>query len=340
VVRQAALWFPECFNTGHIVHTLIRQRRELDDLVNNPDGSIDIDSLCKSVMTHLGTLRTAISDCSSLWWYKTTDEPQIILLLQQMTYQMSLGYNSCLVAMNGLKGSIPGRRRIGEIVYHLVGFFENTLKHLHSSSSQQAAYEKSDGGEEVHRNKRARIESEYAANNLLCRVLVSIGRTEWKVGQAGHSELLQGIHYHILRHTGSLLSVAVFEEHVALSEIPKTIPSGTSPTEVTMLECRYIIPILQAVLGECSERQELIAQVLLGNDSKSSSTVNNYLLSKTKRFIRDTLLESAIGGDALECFKLPSQPEHSELQVPPELVEFGPKWFVHWVWQLASWDDL
>jgi hypothetical protein len=236
----------------------------------------------------------------------------------------------------------------------MVMFFNKALNLLQTISSLQAEEEEVRDRRRL-RNKRAKTEGgEYAVNKYLARALSAVvSNLDWKVGKPGHGEVLEGILFSILEHTGRLLSSAVFSEHVAKSMNPGNITQGKAPSNPSMakLESRYIVQILHAALGG-SEKKELVAKVL-ASDRKDldplkrmsslapSSSFTRDLVSKSKMLIQSTLLKGAVGGDNLASLELPAPPgEESNFSVEAadKVERYGPEWLVEIVWALIGWD--
>lgn len=263
-------------------------------------------------------------------------------------HQIGLGYRSSFEALNQLARTIPGRKKRFEIVYSLVIFFHKALDHLHNVSNLQAEHEMEEN--QRLRKKRTRTEqSEYAVNKYLSSTLIAISQMEWKSGQLGHSEILEGILYTVLDHTGRLISHTVFNEHVAESDRPGNISSASpeSSTEARKFEFRYIIPVLHAALGG-STRKELVARVLGDNRSNlnvqrrmgSSSVQDCDLLLKSKKVIQETLIKASIGAE-VDALRLPTPPEvetNYSPHVGDSVEQFGPEWFLEAVWALVGWE--
>ena len=178
-------------------------------------------------------------------------------------------------------------------------------------------------------------------------MLVSIAYgLEWKVNQHGHGDLLEGILFLLLEHTGRLVSESVFGEHVAASENPGNITTNTIATrkEVVGSEARYVVQILHAALG-ASDRKDLVATVLAApksNDGASSTRSGDLaLLSKVKKLLQSTLVRNTVGGEDLETLRLPTPPlERTRLPNGKglQVERYGPDWLVETVWALIGWD--
>ena len=242
-----------------------------------------------------------------------------------------------------------------EIVYRMVMFFKKALMLLHMLGELQVQYEASQACQGP-RHKRSRLEErEYIVSKTLAASLASIAHDmEWKGGQFGHADLLEGMLFCIMEQTGRLLSEAVFAEHVATSDNPGNISKLGDPVPSGSIEheSRYMVQILQAALGGTT-RRKAIAQVLNFGTSSSvgqahaaaiaprSSASPADLLSKAKNLLQSTLVKSAVGGPDLETLRLPTPPmEEAELitDVDEEIEKYGSEWLVHSVWGIIGWD--
>jgi hypothetical protein len=315
-----------------------------------------VNILAKSISQTLILLESALSStCLPLKLLKTDSEDhRTLVLIQQVMHQVKTSFLACFNAMNELCATIPGRSRIPETVYRMVMFFKKALGLLHNLASSQA---ESGNIQEPQRprHKRSRVEErEYIVTKSLANSLASVAYgIEWKFGQPGHADLLEGLLFCVLERTGSLLSEAIFAEHVATSDNPGNISKtdGPIPSGSVEHESRYMVQILQAAVGG-SKRRELIAQVLAAGHSTSSvktplvgSTLSLALsadlLSKAKKILQSTLVKTAVGGPDLESLRLPTPPLE-EVEVPVEVDDqvekYGSEWLVQSVWGIIGWD--
>jgi hypothetical protein len=256
--------------------------------------------------------------------------------------------------MNELYLTIPGRAKMPEIVYRMVIFFSNSLNLLRKLGTLQAEHETAQDIRRP-RHKRNRIEDgEYVINKCLANSLASIvWRLEWKAQQPGHADLLEGMLFSILEHTGRLVSEAVFAEHVVTSDNPGNITKKNEwkACESVKLESRYMVKILQAALGG-SERRELVAQVMTAGKPNSnsqahfsgsalSSALSSDLLSRAKKLLQSTLVKSVAGGPDLETLRLPTPPIEGAgllVEVGDEVEKYGSEWLIESVWGIIGWD--
>jgi hypothetical protein len=300
-------------------------------------------------------LENSLADtCPPLRLLKTDENQRSSLLIEQLMHQAGLLFLSCFKAMNELCLTIPGRARIPEIVYRMVIYFSNSLILLRKLGTLQAEHEPTRDSQGP-RHKRSRIEErEYIVNKCLANTLASIVRhLEWKVQQPGHADLLEGILFCILEHTGRLISEAVFAEHVATSENPGNITKNDDPRVSGSIkyESRYMVKVLHAALGDAG-RRELVAQVLTAGkpnsndqahfgDSHLSSALSGDLLSLAKKLLQSTLMKSAVGGPDLETLRLPTPPieeTDSSVEVGEEVEKYGSEWLIESVWGIIGWD--
>jgi hypothetical protein len=300
------------------------------------------DTLSNSACELLNLIDDALSSClMPIWQHKCDDESQTVGLLQQLMYQISRGYLAAFEALNELVMTMPGRKKRGDVISGLIDFFFKALNYLKSISKLQAEQENEEKGRLRTTGKRARTEpGEYAVNKYLSRTLVRICQIEWKSGNVGHSEILEGILSAVLIRTGHLLSHVVFEEHVAGSDKQGNISMErpSSPNMAAKFEFRYIIPILHAALGgSTSTRKELVMNVLA--DTKSTRRASSApLLATAKKRMQETLIKSALGVD-LEGLKVLAAPE--EVYSPGvsyRVEQYESEWFLESVWALVGWE--
>jgi hypothetical protein len=218
-------------------------------------------------------------------------------------------------------------------------FFDKSLDHLRTLCNIQA--ENNVGDIRRLRHKRVRTDGEYAVNKHLTGMLASVAQMEWKVGQIGHSEILEGILFLILDRTGHLLSNAVFGEHIASSDRIGSITKKDEGlvSEAAKLKTRWLIPILHAALGKSSARKELVARVIAEKTVNSSSSD---LLAKARKLIQSSLLKSTVGGVELQGLNMPTPPADEEGQYIPQVGSdvalHGSEWLVESVWVLIGWE--
>ena len=269
--------------------------------------------------------------------------------------QIVFSYLSCFEVLNVLCRTIPGRQKKSSIIYKMVMFFSAALTCLQVISNFQSEHETSRNSQSFH-HERGIEDGEFAFNKYLAQALACITHNlDWKIRQPGHSELLEGTLFSILEHTGRLLSVSVFQEHVAKAETAGNITGGKSApfTRAMKLESRYIVQILHATIG-IATRKELVAQVLMANSPHKaradnclqipagSASIATDLVSKANILIQSTLVKSTIGGVGLESLKLPSPPEeafHCAIETG-DMELYGSDWLIGSVWALVGWDTV
>lgn len=365
---------------------MAQQRIALDNLAQTKFNSHYVEDLLShsSKLTDL-IMKVLSNFCQSLCLEKSGKDSRREILLRLSMHQVDLSYRSCFNAMGHLCQNIAGRMRRFSVIQRLVMIFHEALHHLHTMSTFQAEHETEEW--QVHHN-RAGIETdgggemgggkgrgggqgrkhEYIVSRYLANALESIVlNIEWKVGQPGHKDVLEGILYCILERTGNLLSEVIFKEHVAASKAPgnmsetKRQTSSASRKRVETaaaavnLESPYLIQVLRAAIGESistADRKELIAGVLAGsstvgcheNPLSGTFVFSGELLINAKKKLQATLVKSIIGeSDGLtftESLKLPDLPLADELYSGEPRVsgEYGPKWLTTMMWALVGWD--
>lgn len=323
------------------------QRGKLETTVKESKSPEYLDNLVKTSEQILGLMEAALDDCIvPLWFLKTSNDIRTVRLLQQVMHQISLSFRSCFNALNELCLTILGRSKMSGIVYRLALFFKKALDHLRTICTLQAEHE--DRAERRTRSKRIKAYDEYATSKYLSEALISITLTEWKVGKAGHSEILEGILFSILDHTGRLVSEAVFKEHVAMSNQPGNITLGAPETSTRSadMEGRYIIPILYAAIGGTSARKQQLADILSSNCPSGSKGQNNAagdrhdLFTKARKRLQETLVKRALGGDELESLSLPTLPDDVDSSPISNITveKYSPEWFLESVWAVLGWE--
>lgn len=307
----------------------------------------------KHTLHMLALLDTSLFDsCMPFYLLKTnTKDEHTLDLLQRVMRHVGVSFLACFKAFNELCNTIPGRSKKSELVYQLVLFFSKSLDFLRTLSNLQGETEKAQT-HQMRRNKKARLEEgEYAINKYLAKMLASVSYSlEWKASHPGHSDLLEGILFSVLEHTGRLLSEAVFDEHVATSNNPGNITkeSASGCKQAARIEARYIVQVLHAALGG-NEKKDLVAQVLAAGKRTSGSlrqgsahgVFSADLLIKAKKLLQSTLMKSAVGGEELETLRLPTPPvERTTLPAAKGagVERYGSDWLVETVWALIGWD--
>ena len=189
---------------------------------------------------------------------------------------------------------------------------------------------------------------DYAFNKYLTKAVESMICMQWKVGQPGHKDLLEGIMFFILEHIGRLVSNAVFNEHVSMSDRPGNITKD-GPTiflKASKLEARYMIEILAASLAESSVKRDLIAQVL-SDDPMNLHRTSGYagdVLVRAREKIQCSLLRSVVGEGVPDglTFPKPSIPEPgiNGLSTTADNImeKYGTEWLLASVWALVGWE--
>jgi hypothetical protein len=277
-----------------------------------------------------------------------------LAIFQQVVNQISLSFQSSFDALNELCRTIPGRSKRLEIIHRMVTFFRTALDLLHTVSSLQAEHEANHNNRGLRRKHCRQEEGEYAVNKFVANTLASTAYgLEWKIHQPGHCDLLEGILFSILEHTGRLLSEATFGEYVATSKNTGKITESNDipPTgRVLEYESRYMVQVLHAALGG-RDRKELVARVLAAGKTNLNaqkrrggsgiSALSSDLLSKVNMLVQNTLLKCTIGGSKFETLKLPTPPPPEDSTPPvetPGVEPYGSDWLVETMWALVGWD--
>jgi hypothetical protein len=326
-----------------------QQRGQLERSRKQSSAPEHLDNLVKSSNQLLRLLEVALGDCViPLWSLKCSDNVQMVRLLQQLMHQIVLCFRSCINGLNELCLTILGRSKRFEIVYRLALFFKMALHHLRTTCTVQAENDIEDRRRT--RSKRAKTDDEYAVNKYLCQALTSITQIEWQVGEPGHKDILEGILFCILEYTGRLVSHAVFNEHVAMSNKVGniTIEGPIMLREASRLEARYIMPVLRSALGDSDIRKELVAQILSDHPKEQghptrlpTSAESGHILTKTRKRLQETLVKSAMGGEGLDSLNMPSPPDE-DLNIAVEsgsyVEKYGPEWVLESVWTVLGWE--
>lgn len=222
-------------------------------------------------------------------------------------------------------------------------FFKKSLDFLQTICALQFADEKNQSP----RSKRARLDGgEYAVNKYLAQALASIAKEmKWKINQPGHGDILEGMLFLVIQHTGRLISDSVFGEHVAASDNPANITNNRTPPSRGILrpESRYMVQVLYAVLGGSDrDRKELVIRVVSAGciAMPSASSTPGEMLNKAKKKLQGTLLQSMLGEIDSESFRPPKEPttvsEVEDMRVDGE--RYGKEWLLETVWGLIGWD--
>jgi len=337
------------------VFRIARQRIALEKIVKDFKDEYR-EEATKLFIKVLNLLELAMTECClPLRQVKTNDEDAHLLrILQQLMHQITLSFATCFEALNHICRNITGRTRMPELVYGMVMFFNRALNFLQTIAILQTEQAEEYNHRKLRNQTAKSDEGEYVVNKYLAWALASLlSKLGWKVGKPGHSEILEGILFSVLEHTGRLLSEAVFNEHVAKSTNSGNISQGkTSPNLATAnIESRYIVQILYAGFGT-PEKKELVAKVLAYGRKDldllrritslaPSSSFTRDLVTKSKILIQGTLLKFTVGGDNLPSLKLPASLVE---EVPCSIeaanhMEVGSReWLVENVWAFIGWD--
>jgi hypothetical protein len=339
---ESPFLFDLCANILPAVLRIARYRSVLEDAAKDSSHPEHIEILSRASIDVLALLETALSKCSiPLWSLRSDDDTQVLSLLQQLMHQIVLGFRSCFNTLQDLCRTILGRKERFEIIYRLVAFFDKSLDHLHTLCNIQTENDVADVRRLRH--KRVRTEGEFAVNKHLTEMLVCVAQMEWKVGQIGHSEILEGILFLILDRTGRLLSNAVFGEHIASSNRIGNITKEDKGlfSESAKLETGYLIPILHAALGKSSAKKELVARVIAEKTDNANSSSSDFLV-KARKLIQSSLLKSAVGGTELQGLNMPNPPADEDAHYIPQIASsvalHGSEWLIESVWALIGWE--
>ncbi|KAH6724218.1 hypothetical protein BKA61DRAFT_664919 [Leptodontidium sp. MPI-SDFR-AT-0119] len=324
---------------------IIRQKTQLENAIQELNTLAQINALAKCINQTIILLETSISVCCLPLKVLKTDsnDSKILLLLQQVLYQVACTFHACFNAMNQLFLTISGRLNQAEIVSRMVMFFKKSLDFLQTICALQFADEKNQSP----RSKRARLDGgEYAVNKYLAQALASIAKEmKWKINQPGHGDILEGMLFLVIQHTGRLISDSVFGEHVAASDNPANITNNRTPPSRGILrpESRYMVQVLYAALGGSDrDRKELVIRVVSAGciAMPSASSTPGEMLNKAKKKLQGTLLQSMLGEIDSESFRPPKEPttvsEVEDMRVDGE--RYGKEWLLETVWGLIGWD--
>jgi hypothetical protein len=303
----------------------------------------------------LALIDTPLYDCCLPFRFLKTNtrDKHALDLLQRVLHHIRLSFLASFRAFNELCRTIPGRSKKPKLIFELVMFFGKTLDFLQTIGIQQAAEQEESRLHGMRSSKRVRDEEgEYAINKYFTRTLSSLAYgLEWSVHQSSHCELLEGILFCILEHTGRLVSKAIFLEHVATSDNPGNISKTNTPASkpVAQFEARYIVQVLHAALGG-SEKKDLVTKILAAGKtntrdfkhaSNHSTVLSGDLLLKARKLLQSTLMKSTVGGEDLEALRLPTPPaERTDFEIPEasRIEPYGSDWLVEMVWTLIGWD--
>jgi hypothetical protein len=305
---------------------------DLDYLVDTIDHANKLLTLLEASLVDCCTPLRLVSS--------TNVNSRILKVFEHFMHQLSLGYQLCFDSLNEICKTMLGRTKKNDIIYRMSGFVQKAIAFLHDISLAQE-YKESKAPRRQSSNGHDGIE--YIVNKNLANAIASmLAGLEWEVGKPGHSELLEGILYTILQHTGKLVSVAVFNEHVASSEKEGKVTEKTQRAEVctAKFESRYIIQILYTAIGGAT-RTELISQVLAAGRPNMSKDGKGDLVSKARKLLQSTLINNSTSGVSMETLRLPPPP--SEDTAVPDAVhhsveKYSPEWLVEMAWALVGWD--
>ncbi|EPQ63040.1 Bgt-3672 [Blumeria graminis f. sp. tritici] len=328
-----------------------KQRNLLGQIVLNIETLDHINLLARQITKILDIIDNVLIDCCHSCQFIKVDaeNPQILTLFQHIMNQTTQSISCCFDGLNKLCSTHISNSNARQITYRVVTFFSNSLKLLHEIGHIQAKNEIVQS--RSIRGKRVRqMNSEYVVNKDLASCLTYILKSiDWKPNNPYHSDLLEGILFSILEHTGRLVSEAVFSEHVAASDYQGKMTKDTLHfnEDFVRFEAIYIVQILQAALGG-SKNRLLIAEVLAAGSSlnddqcaSQSSSLSDNLLLKTNMLLQGTLVKSAVGSNDLEGLRLPVPPiekSRSEYSEGLPVNGYGSEWLLETVWKLVGWD--
>lgn len=273
-------------------------------------------------------------------------------MIEDVTDRVILTFLSCMGTFDNICKTITGRKdESGKIIYHILDFYRTNLGLLARLAAQQTNGDPDAHSRRVLRSssnsKRRRIDShEYTANKLLGRVLTCIVfNINWKETLPAHGELLEGILYTIIHHAGRVLSVAMFGEVVADSDLIGHITKSTSLDQLlsnvtNKSENRYIIQILHSALGGVSKKTLFVNVLQARKADKHARASASDLIGKARTILQNTLVKAMSAVDVGE-----------QLEEPVTLVDdvdrrskdddfgiYGASWYVGKMWDLIGWD--
>ncbi|KAE8444895.1 hypothetical protein EG329_014143 [Mollisiaceae sp. DMI_Dod_QoI] len=330
-----------------------RQRTSLETNSIDPSNLDKINAHSEQTLQLLVLLETALPDCCvPLKLLRDINEnSKISFALQRVMNQITLAFLTCLTSVDNLCQTIPGRTKKAEIVYRIVMIFKHGLGLLQTINHDQATHETMCQGQGP-RTKRQRTEQpEFLVNMHLTNALATIAHNaQWKITQPAHSEILEGLLFSILEHTGRLVSEAVFGEPVADSDHAGNITEDGEKVvqDFVKPEARYIVQVLHAMTSD-RQRSNLISEMLtVGKMSRNAPPgvmesnppdLSGDLLSKAKKILQSTLVKGAVGGAELESLRLPIPPkEMTDVGTGSGIRKYGKDWLIEMVWGLIGWD--
>ncbi|KAI1003422.1 hypothetical protein K3495_g4785 [Podosphaera aphanis] len=331
---------------------MVREQAKLEKAMANTGSLNQINTLAGQTSQLLKSIDQIVSSsCHPHQLMKTSNKSsQISSLILRIMNQVAMSFLSCFKALNLLSGTPPGRTRKDKIVYQMVMFFNRSLDSLHAMSLTQTEHEAAHG-HDCSRPSTYVVDEEYIVNRSLVNCLVLILKSlDWKADVAGHSDLLEGILCSVLKHTGRLVSEAIFLEHVATSDNPGNMTQDSpvlTSQKPSAFESRYVVQILHAALGGTSKKLR-IAEVLAARkdqtsrpDATHSFLSSNRSLSHALLLLQSTLVKSAVGGNHLESFRMPTPPAEEPQTAVDEnssVERYGSEWLLENVWTLVGWD--
>ncbi|KAG9247282.1 hypothetical protein BJ878DRAFT_205551 [Calycina marina] len=355
--------------SSHIIK-VTRQNLSLKLCTTACNIQADIERLSSICIQSTLLLEAAVNECCAPFWsLKCSSDVRILSLIEQLMRQMIHCFEACFNGLNEVCRTILGRKYKVNIVHHMVRFFGHALDCLHDlctvQEEHQSRWVKRRRGIGYSHASGSMMESpelgdpiskgseEYAINNHLSSALASMTYMPWAPSQPGHRDLLEGMMYYIIEHSGRLLSVTVFREHVAMSDLPGNITKNDSRPEIptARLENQYMIKILASAVGTSCARKELVAHVL-GDERPRVSIYTNLwkasertseILTKARMKIQNSLLRSTVGGEIMDSLRLPP-PMAPEVDVINLLGEqerpekYGAEWLLDSMWALVGWD--
>lgn len=254
----------------------------------------------------------------------------------------------------------PCNTQIGILVYHVVGLFRKTLNNMSYYATSHVIHSGRDGeapdGPEESPDVKSIIDS-------FAQVLANMALA-LDLSQSHHAELMEGFLYHVLEHTGEILSLFVFKDlktDPLLTPEPNSIlPIASpavrrigSPTHLTNklksaeLEAKPTLWLLRHMLAHIEKRAQ---RGFFSNTTSPGHSESNLprLVDRGKGRLQNTLLRGVFGaetpefGDALRTPVSPNQ-ETTGAPVdvsPPDTSDQYREWFTRELWAVVGWDIL
>lgn len=296
--------------------------------------------LCKATERELlGTVQqTNESSCAPQSNAQQVQPPNLAVVI----HGVEISFHLTCQSLHKLSQSKNGKPHCGQVTYYLVCLFESTMTALaqhcraiskHKSSTGKPLPGTKSKAEARTKTMRKTSESQNTADEIgprLAGLLHTMARS-LDLTRSENQQVMEGFLYILIRRTGRILALVVFENLEVPARIP--LPEGLDAMKVedlsaenARLEGKYLVWLLEKLLA------------VLDHESIAGSQ----FVVKVKNRLQKTLLQAVWGNDLLfqNGLMRPATPPAQNLGAQKGSQQSLSDWFTQELWRLIGWDML